>query len=168
MPAPDTAGSQLNSSAVSLLKGETEGESCSRSTRHSQAHEAGLEDWQKPRNAEQMSRSSLTISGKKSQGCSPLRTFPQSPLLFYPIRGEALSTLTLEACNPRQLTSLKPGPGLSYKIETSGWKEQVVRLVKEHIKARTVAVKPISIQIKVWYLFSSNLQPPVPYRKEMR
>lgn len=90
MPAPDTAGSQLNSSAVSLLKGETEGESCSRSTRHSQAHEAGLEDWQKPRNAEQMSRSSLTISGKKSQGCSPLRTFPQSPLLFYPIRGEAL------------------------------------------------------------------------------
>lgn len=87
---------------------------------------------------------------------------------YLPIRGEALSTLTLEACNPRQLTSLKPGPGLSYKIETSGWKEQVVRLVKEHILARTVAVKPISIQIKVWYLFSSNLQPPVPYRKEMR
>ena len=90
VPAPDTAGNQLNSSAVNLLKGETEGESCSRSTRHSQAHEAGLKDWQKPRNVEQTSRISLKISGKKSQGCSPLKTFPQSPLLLYPIREEAL------------------------------------------------------------------------------
>lgn len=92
VPVPATTGNQLDSSAVNALKGETEGESCSRSTRHSQAHgagwAAGLKNWQKLRNVEQTSRISLKISGKKSQGFSPLKTFPQT--LLYPIRAEAL------------------------------------------------------------------------------
>ena len=92
VPVAATTGNQLDSSAVSLLKGETEGESCSRSMRHSQAHRAdwaaGLKDRQKRRNVEQTSGISLKISGKKSQGLCPLKTLPKT--LLYPIRAEAL------------------------------------------------------------------------------